>query len=113
VQTVWGGQILLFGPVLALLALRLRGRVRPLAAVGTAIVAEFVSLGLFIVSPFVGLRWHLLPSGFVVLGSVAAIGHHLTGLAVLALYGSVVAGLFLLVQWAIGRLTSAWSGRGV
>ena len=108
-QSIWGGQVLLFGPLVALLALRLRGPIRTLPAIGTAIVAEFVSLTLLVVWPF----GHLVPRDFVALRSGPDLGRYVAGLALLALYGAAVAGLFVLVQWIIGRLTSAWSRRGV
>ena len=115
-QPLWGGQIFLIGPIIALLVLRWRGPVRSAAAFGTAIIAEFVSLILFILWVFAIVRWHWFSHegayATVMFGWNPSIWRSLMGLGMLALLGCLIAAAFLFVQWFAGRLTSAWSRRG-
>ena len=116
-QALWGSEIFLVGPVIALLVLRWRGPVRPSVAFGTAVVAEFVSLILFIMWIFAIVRWHWFSHegayATVMVGWTPSVWRPLMGLGLLALLGCLIAALFLLIQWFAGRLTSAWSRRGV
>ena len=114
---MWGSAVFLIGPIVVLLALRRRRPVRPLLAYGSAIAAEYVSLGLFALW-LLALTRQPFEAGktsyeVVVIGTGPSFGRALVGLGFFAALGSAIASAFLIGQWLVGRLTCAWSRCGV
>ena len=103
------------GPLLAILLVRTRGKVRPLTAYVAAIAGAGFGLGALALAVYVQIQWeraHATDGAFVMIGGPSA-GRHFLAIGLLVLFACVVASLFLLVQWSVGRLTSTWRRRGV
>ena len=108
--------LILLAPAAALAVVRAWGPLSPLTAVAVAILGEAAGLAVMRLR----LRWLLAHPEYVPNGAAIAWSatppswpRRLSALALFSLYASLVAAIFLLGQWGIGRLTGAWSGRGV
>lgn len=101
--------LFLLGPLLAILLVRTRGRVRPLTAYVAAIAGAAFGLGALALGTYVQIRWeraHASGAQYFAMIGDPSISRHLVAIGGLVLFACVVASLFLLVQWSLDRLRS-------